>query len=156
MKLSSITTFIILVLLSAGCGKKEIPAGSPAELIDLLRKLSGKEEIVQLYTRNTIDQFNRFVKLSGIEKSSAYSILSFIPENGVIEIADEKYNGESCIVTVRFIDHPVENMKGFTIDLKMDKENDLWRIDRADDLRNLVESVEKGGAGEYFKNLQVN
>ena len=156
MKLNSIITCIILLLFSAGCGKKEIPAGSPAELINLLQKLSGKEEIVQLYTENTIDQFNRFVKASGIEKSSAYSILSFIPEKGVFEIADEKCNGDSCIVTVRFIDHPVENMKGFAIDLKMDKENDLWKIDRADDFSKMADSVDRGGAGQYFKNLQVD
>ncbi len=156
MKLNSIITCIILLFLSAGCGKKEIPAGSPAELIDLLQKLSGKEEIVQLYTESTIDQFNRFVKASGIEKSSAYSILSFIPEKGVFEIADEKYNGDSSIVTVRFIDHPVENMKGFTIDLKMKKENDLWKIDRADDFSKMADSLKRGGAGEYFKNLQVD
>lgn len=146
----------VLVLLFAGCGKKEITAGSPAELINLLQSFSGKEEIVQLYTENTIDQFNRFVKVSGIEKSAAYSILSFISGKGVFEIAGEKYNGESCIVTVRFIDHPVENMKGFTIDLKMNKENNLWRIDRADDFSKMAESVERGGAGEYFKNLQVD
>ncbi len=151
-----IITSIFLMLLPAGCGKKQIPAGSPAELIDLLQRHSGKEEIVQLYTKNTIDQYKRFVKLSGIEKSAAYSVLSFIPERGVVEIAGEKYSGGSCLVTVRFIDHPVENMKGFTIDLKMDKENDLWRIDRAEDFSKMADSVERGGAGDYFKNLQVN
>jgi len=151
-----IVTSIFLILLFAGCGKKQIPAGSPAELIDLLQRHSGKEEIIQLYTENTIDQYKRFVKLSGIEKNQAYLILSFIPERGIVEIAGEKYSGESCVVTVRFIDHPVENMKGFIIDLQMVKENDLWRIDRADDFSKMSESVERGGAGDYFKNLQVN
>lgn len=156
MKLISIITCIILLFFSAGCGKKEIPAGSPAELINLLQRHSGKEEILQLYTENTIDQFNRFVKASGIEKSSVYSILSFIPDKGVFEIADERCKGDSCIVTVRFIDHPVENMKGFSIELKMDKENDLWKIDRADDFSKMADSVDRGGAGQYFKNLQVD
>lgn len=152
----NITALIIIILFSGSCGKKKIPAGSPEEVAELLRKHSGREEILQLYTAGTLDHFNRLVKVSGIDKNRSYLILSFIPQGAETELVIGECAKDMCSISIKFITHPVENMKGYTIELILNRENDAWKINREEDFRKMAEAAENGGAGDYFKNLRVD
>lgn len=155
-RLYHIAALIIVMLLSGSCGKKKIPAGSPEEVAELLGKYSGQEEILQLYTRNTLDQFNRLVKVSGIDRKKSYSILSFIPQGAETELITGECAQDRCSISIKFITHPVENMKGYTIDLILNRENDTWKINRENDFKKMADKAENSGAEDYFKNLRVD
>jgi len=149
----SVIFLLLTVLTAAGCGKSGRAAKNPADIIDLLGEYSGRKEIVTLYTDETIDEFRKFINLSGVEPENSYSILSFVPDKSEVEVTGETCDGNICTLTIRFLQHPVENMKGFSFDIIVRQEGDNWKIDRSKDFQKMSMEMEKNGAGVYLKNL---
>ena len=145
--------FIALFFAFAGCKSKEKTGINPEDIIELLKRYYCTDEILKLYTDDTIAEFNRFKNVAKIDQMTSYSILSFIPGKAEVEIVSEKCEESVCTFVIRFISHPVENMKGFSTDIILKKEDNLWKIDRSRDFRLMADSAMKQVAGGYFKNL---
>lgn len=152
MRLLKLFTLLLIGMLFA-CGSKGKTAANPGDIIELLKGYSGTDEILKLYTDDTIDEFRRFIDIAKIDKPVSYSILSFVPEKAEVEIVNEKCEENFCTLSIKFITHPVENMRGFSTDILLKKEDNAWKIDRSKDFRNMGDSVMNKGAGGYFKNL---
>lgn len=142
-----------MLLAIAGCGSKGETAVNPGDIIELLKRHSGTDEILKLYTDETIGEFNKFKNIAKIDKPVSCSILSFIPEKAEVEVLTEKCEENVCKLSIRFTKHPVENMRGFSTDIILKKEDNYWKIDRSKDFRDMRNSVMNQGAGGYFKNL---
>lgn len=142
-----------MLFVIGGCGSKVKTAADPGDIVALLKGYSGTDEILKLYTDDTIDEFKRFIDIAKIDKPVSYSILSFVPEKAEVEIVNEKCEENFCTLSIRFIAHPVENMKGFSTDILLKKEDNVWKIDRSGDFRDMRNSVMNKGGGGYFKNL---
>lgn len=154
MKISELSAIIIsLILLLSGCGTREKVAENPSDIIDLLRINSGKEEIISLYTDETVKEFNRFIDLSGMSRKDSYSVLSFIPERSEVVITEEKCEKDTCILYIKFISHPVENMKGFSSEILLKKGESSWKIDRSSDFRKMRQGIENNEAGLYLERI---
>ncbi len=144
---------IALVFTQAGCGKK-IEAGSPEEVLFLLKEKGGTSEVMQLYTDDTISYLKKYMKLTGMSEESATDVLGFIPADAEYEITGKKIEDETAFIKLRFKKHHTENLAGYTLDLKMIREDVSWKIERADDFKKLVAAYEKNGAENYLKNIK--
>ncbi len=145
--------FIALFFVFAGCKSKEKTGVNPEEIIELLKIHYCTDEILKLYTDSTIVELNRFKNIAKIDEMTSYLILSFVPEKAEVEIVNTKCEESVCTLVIRFISHPVENMRGFSTDILLKKEDNVWKIDRSRDFRGMADSANNQGAGGYFKNL---
>ncbi len=153
MKLSEFFIICLTVFLFAGCGSRGKTAENPADIIELLKEYSGKEEILTLYTDETVKEFRKFIDLSGLGEGNSYSILSFIPDKSEVEVTGNSCDGDTCTLTVVFLKHPVENVKGFSLNIIIRKDGDSWKIDRSQDFREMSKGIKDNEAGKYLENL---
>lgn len=145
--------FAAVIVLSPGCGKK-IEAGSPEEVLFLLKEKGGTSEVMNLYTDGTVSSLRRYMKLTKMSEESATDVLGFIPADASYEITGKKIEGDNALLTLRFTKHHTENLAGYTIETKMVKDGKAWKIDREADFQKLVKAYETGGAERYLKNIR--
>lgn len=148
-----INIFLSAVLLSYGCGKK-IEAGSPEEVLLLLKEKGGTSEVMQLYSDDTVSALRKYMKLTGMSEESATDVLGFIPADSEYRITGKKIEGETAQIRLQFTRHRTENLAGYTVDIRMVKEDKAWKIDREGDFKALIKSYENKGAENYLKNIR--
>lgn len=149
-----INIFLTAILLfSSGCGKK-IEAGSPEEVLFLLKEKGGTAEVVQLYTDDTVSSLRKYMKLTGMSEESATDVLGFIPADSRYEISGKKVEGETALLKLRFTKHHTENLAGYTVEVRMLNEGKGWKIDRESDFKTLIKAYENRGAENYLKNIR--
>ncbi|HOP30362.1 MAG TPA: hypothetical protein PKZ64_12395 [Spirochaetota bacterium] len=145
--------FAAVIILSPACGKK-IEAGSPEEVLFLLKEKGGTSQVMNLYTDGTVSSLRRYMKLTNMSEESAADVLGFIPSDSSYEITGKKIEAEKAILTLRFTKHHTENLAGYTMEIKMVKDGKSWKIDRESDFQKLVKAYESGGAERYLKNIR--
>jgi CRISPR/Cas system type I-B associated protein Csh2 (Cas7 group RAMP superfamily) len=145
---------MFLVLFFSGCGRGKIEAGSPEEVLSLIRDKGNSQAVLDYYTDETISLMNKYVKMTGMKNEASIDILSFIPESSEYSISGKTVEGDTCYLNLVFSKHTSENGIGQVISLKMIKEGDSWKIDRKDDFKKLIDSYEKRGAEEYLNRIR--
>jgi hypothetical protein len=145
---------LVLIILSGSCGKKKIEAGSPEEVLFLIREKGQTESVFDYYTDDTIQLLKKYIKITGMKKESAVNILSFIPAKSEYNIQDRKIDDRNCSMKLVFTRHTSENAVGLAIAINMVKEGKSWKIDRGKDFKQLIESYEKKGAEDYLKKIK--
>lgn len=146
-------TAVLLISISSGCGKK-IEAGSPEEVLFLLKEKGGTSGVMQLYSGETVSSLKKYMKLTGMSEESATDVLGFIPADSEYDITGKKIEGETALLRLRFRKHRTENLAGYTVEIRMVKDGSAWKIDRAADFKTLIKAYEKGGAENYLKNIR--
>lgn len=145
--------FAILLVLPSCCGKK-IEAGSPEEVLFLLKEKWGTSEVMNLYTDKTVSSLRRYMKLTGMSEESATDVLGFIPADASYQVTGKKIEGETALLNLMFTKHHTENLAGYTLEIKMVRDGKAWKIDREADFEKLVKAYESGGAERYLKNIR--
>lgn len=145
--------FAAVILLAQGCGKK-IEAGSPEEVLFLLKEKGGTSGVMDLYTDSTVSSLKRYMKLTGMSEESSTDVLGFIPADASYEITGKKIEEDAAYLKLRFTKHRTENLAGHTLEIKMVRDGKTWKIDREDDFSRLVKAYESGGAERYLKNIR--
>lgn len=142
-----------VIIITAACGKK-IEAGSPEEVLFLVKEKGGTSEVMQLYTDSTVSSLKKYMKLSGMTEESATDVLGFIPADSEYKITGKKIDGETAFIKLQFTRHHTENVTGYTVDVKMIKEGNSWKIDREQDFLTLIKAYENRGAEKYLNNIR--
>lgn len=145
--------FAAVFILTPACGKK-IEAGSPEEVLFLLKEKGGTSEVMHLYTDDTVSYLRKYMKLTGMSEESATDVLGFIPSDSEYDITSKKIDGETALLKLRFRKHHTENLAGYTLDVRMNKDGKAWKIDREDDFKTLIKAYESRGAENYLKNIR--
>ena len=145
---------MVVIIFLPGCGKKSFEAGSPEEVLSLIKDKGRTESVFGLYTNDTISMMKKYINISGMKNESAVNILSFIPEKSEYTITDRKIDDKHCSMNLVFTKHDSENAVGLVIAINMVKEGKNWKIDRKNDFEKLIESYEKKGAEEYLKKIR--
>jgi len=145
--------FAAVIILSPACGKK-IEAGSPEEVLFLLKEKGGTSEVMNLYTDGTVSSLRKYMKLTKMSEESAADVLGFIPADSSYDITEKKIEGDNAFLKLRFTKHHTENLTGYIVEIKMERDGNAWRIDREADFEKLVKAYESGGAERYLKNIR--
>jgi len=134
---------VIAVALSCGGG------GGPSDVLKAMQKVYSSEnfdDANKYYTKATVELINEMNKLN--PKSSREQSLAdkkFV-SGAKWDVVEEKIDGDTARVKVRYTEHPVENMKGFEYTYKMKKEDGSWKIDMEDELKTALSMMKNMGA----------
>jgi hypothetical protein len=100
-----------------------------------LSEVQNEQQLQQFYTAETLyvakklhKQYPETDVLLGLDKK-------IFDKDAKWEKLHEERNGDETLVTIQIIEHPVMNMKGVTLTLKLHYEGGSWKIDRAEDLK---------------------
>ncbi len=145
--------FAAVIILTPGCSKK-IEAGSPEEVLFLLKEKGGTSEVMNLYTDGTVSSLKRYMNLTKMSEESATDVLGFIPADAAYDITEKKIEGDKAVLKLRFTKHHTENLAGYTMEINMVKDGKAWKINREPDFKKLVKAYESGGAERYLKNIR--
>jgi CRISPR/Cas system type I-B associated protein Csh2 (Cas7 group RAMP superfamily) len=143
-----------MAVMLVSCGKGKIEAGSPEEVLSLVKERGNGMGVFELYTDDTISLMKKYMKITGMKNETSADILSFIPEGAEYKINSKKIDGNRCDIEIVFTKHGSENASGQVIMLKMRKKGNGWKIDREDDFRKLIDSYEKRGVENYLDRIR--
>ncbi len=142
----------LAVMLACGGG------GKPSDVLKAMQKVYASDnfdDAEKYYTRGTVELMKELNKLnpkSTKEKSLADK--KFV-SGAKWDVVEEKIDGDAAQVKVRYVEHPVENMKGFEYIYKMRKEDGAWKIDMESELKAALAMMKNMGAiagfAERFK-----
>lgn len=131
-------TFLMLVMvLSPSCKKK---SGTPAGTLLMIQGLyvDGKSEEAETYfTRGTLKAMQEIEKMLPGQKSH-YGAEKLFMKGAEWDVLSDKISGDRAEIQIRFTSHPVENLLGFVVTMKMKREDGLWKRDMEDELRNSI------------------
>lgn len=123
--LLSVITFVIITACS---GEKK---GGP--MSDVLAALGAEkmtfEDRKKYFTPGTVSVVERAVASGSINRDDRIQLLPLFSEKIKWIVVDQKSEGDSGNIRIKYIEHPVENIKGFEMDLRMIKSGGTWKID---------------------------
>ncbi|RPI91543.1 MAG: DUF4878 domain-containing protein [Spirochaetales bacterium] len=123
--------------------------GKPSDVLKAMQKVYSSdtfEDANKYYTKGTVELLNELNKLN--PKSTGEQSLAdkkFV-SGAKWDVIEEKIEGESAQVKVRYVEHPVENMKGFEHTYKMKREDGAWKIDMEGELKGSISMMKNMGA----------
>lgn len=146
--------FIVMLNFFLSCGSKGPAAGSPEEVLMLVRKHGGSDNITGLYSSDTIKYMEQYMDASGMDEQAAVNTLSFIAENAEYSVHDMAVKGDSCSMNLKFLKAGPEKSRGLLVKLTMVKENGNWRIDRSADFKKLLQSQKNRETEKYLNRIR--
>ncbi len=144
---------VFLVAVWQGCSNKQDSA-SFDRIFDRLSRTKSYDQMRQYYTSDTIAAIEDAVSHGIVSEKEKLTVLPKFNEKMKWEEVSKKANSSRGIIRIRYTDHPVQNMVGFTMDFKLHKEKGSWRIDLADEIRAAMQSRKNHNAAEYIKHIK--
>jgi hypothetical protein len=142
-------TFILLTIAALAVALACGGGGKPSDVLKAMQKVYSSDKFDdanKYYTKGTVELLNELNKLN--PKSTREESLAdkkFV-SGAKWDVIEEKIDGESAQVKVRYVEHPVENMKGFEYTYKMKKEDGAWKIDMEGELKVALSMMKNMGA----------
>ncbi|HPS58208.1 MAG TPA: hypothetical protein PK514_08890 [Spirochaetota bacterium] len=146
--------FILLFILTLSCGSKGPAAGSPEEVLMLLKKHGGTDDIRGLYSAATIKNMEQYMDASGMDEQAAINTLSFIAEDAEYSVQNVSVKGDSCSMNLKFLKAGPEKSRGLLVTLTMVKENGNWRLDRSADFKKLLQAQKNRETENYLNRIR--
>jgi hypothetical protein len=140
-------------------------SGNPSDVLLDIRKQqnSGNYDNLNAYfTSGTIKAMEDMDKLSRQNKTGKAKQDKRFMEGTDWDVVEEKVNGNDADVTIKYTDHPIENMRGLELMFKLQKEDGKWKLDMEKDIRKGLEMIRKSeqtgksGKTDYLKKMKLN
>lgn len=141
MKISLMHFIIILLFISC--------SNSPEDALEKVKKYYNKddyEKVMGCYTAGTVSAMEELEKLTGQPKLKKMNIGKKFMDGASWEITKNDIGGDIASLTIKYIEHPVENMRGLDVEFRLKKENGEWKIDEEKGIRENIENIRKTGA----------
>lgn len=145
---------VMFLILFLSCGIKGPAAGSPEEVLMLVKKHGGTDNIRGLYSSDTIKYMEQYMDASGMDEQAAVNTLSFIAEDAEYSVQDMAVKGDSCSMSLKFLKAGPEKSRGLLVRLTMVKEKGNWRIDRSSDFKKLLQSQKNRETENYLNRIR--
>jgi hypothetical protein len=135
------------------CSNKQDSAGFD-RVFEKLSHAKGYNETKRYYTSGTIAAVEDAASRGAATGKEKLSLLPRFNEKTKWEELLTKVDGPRGMVRVRYIDHPSQNMIGFTMDFRMKIENGSWKIDLEDEIRTAAAGRKTGNTSDYIKKVK--
>jgi hypothetical protein len=145
--------FLASCIAAGGCSRNAGPASFDG-VLDKLGRAKNFSEAKQYYTAGTIDAIDASVREGVIKEKERLRILPLFGESTRWEEVSKKVQGDRGVIRIRYTEHPVENMVGFEMDLRVRKESGAWKIDLEQEMRQALEGRADGSAAEYIQRIK--
>jgi hypothetical protein len=125
---------------SCSCSRKSSPEITLTAIQE--RAKHGKYREIRGYlTRNTLRAIDRLKEFS--RSSWENDFARRFPESSEWNIVQQEIRGDSARITMKCIDHPVENIRGFEIVYVLRLEGGIWKIDMHEELERAIERMKE-------------
>ena len=139
-----------------------VPQNPSDVLLDIRKQQSSGnyDNLNVYYTRGTIKAIEDMDKLSKQNKTGKAKEDKRFMEGTDWNVVAEKVNGNDADVTIKYTDHPIENMRGLELMFKLQKEDGKWKLDMEKDIRKGLEMIRKyeqagtSGKVDYLKKMK--
>jgi hypothetical protein len=142
-----------LVAVVPSCSNKQESAGFD-RIFERLSRAKSYKEIRQCYTSGTIAAVEDAVAQGVLSEKDKLSLLPRFNDKMKWEEIQKRVEGSRGMVRIRYSDHPSQNMIGFTMDFRMKRENDSWRIDLEDEMRAALQGRRSGNPADYIRHVK--
>jgi len=151
---TGICLIIVFLCTLLSCGSKGPVAGSPEEVLMLVKKHGGTDKITGLYSAGTIKYMEQYMDASGMDEQAAINTLSFIAGDAEYTVQNLSVKGDSCTMDLKFLKAGPEKSRGLLVRLAMVKENGNWRIDRGNDFKELLKAQKNRETENYLNRIR--
>jgi hypothetical protein len=145
--------FLACFCAASGCSRDTGPASFDG-VLNKLRHARNFSEAKQYYTGGTIDAIDASVREGVITEKERLRILPLFSGKTRWEEISKKVEGDRGVIRIRYREHPVENMVGFEMDLKVRKEGGAWKIDLEQEIRQALQGRSEGSAAKYIQRIK--
>jgi hypothetical protein len=142
-----------LMAMQPFCSNKQDTAGFD-RIFEKLSRAKGYNETKRYYTNGTIAAIDYAASRVAATEKEKLSLLPLFNEKTKWEELLHKTEGTRGMVRVRYLDHPSQNMIGFTVDFRMKMENGSWKIDLEDEMRAAAEDRRSGNPSDYIRKIK--
>jgi hypothetical protein len=101
-------------------------------------KLAG---IGEHLTGDTVAAINRLKDYPAVNWQNDFA--SRFPEGSEWEVVHREVKGDDALITIKCVDHPVENVVGFQTDYRMRREGGVWKIDMHEQLERAADRLKE-------------
>ncbi len=102
----------------------------------------GVDAVKKYYTEGTIKAMDELKMFSSESNESNY-FDSYYSRGVKWEVEDEQVDGDSATIKIKYLEHPVEKMKGIEVPFNMRKEDGEWKIDMEKEMKGIKIFVEQ-------------
>lgn len=143
-KAATLALIAVVALAVVSCAKNK-----PSDVFGKLQSIGDVNDMNALkkfYTKDTVKALEELLTLMPKEMQSTKDANKF-PKEAKWEVLSEKVEGDTAEVKVKFINHPMANLKGTEAVFKMKKEEGDWKIDQETEIKQAV-TLFKGLGGK--------
>lgn len=147
------TAVLALSFVVIACGNK--PSG-------VLEKIQGAEvnsvdDLALYYTEGTVKAMKELSAIAPRTDKGDAPFDNKFAKGARWKVVEEKVEGDTATVKIKYTDHPVENMKGYEMSLRMKKEAGQWKIDMEKEMNDAITMIQsmntKGGLIDQMKKM---
>ncbi len=135
------------------CAGKQDPAGFD-RVFERLSRAKSFNEMKAFYTSGTIAAVEDAASSDATTARGRNSLLPQFNEKTKWELLQSSSDRSRGMARIRYLDHPSQNMVGYTMELKMKMEKGSWRIDLEDEVRTATRGRGKGELSDYIKRIK--
>ena len=144
-----ITLIILTFAFNVSC-KKESGPKKFNDFFDKLCRDNNKSQIKKSYTSKTLKLLDDAVKQGIVQEKDKFSVLPLFNSKTEVTIVSEKSSRNYIDLKIKYLAHPVENMTGSVIILKMISEDGSWKIDMEREIKNIISRFGRGNEKRYL------
>lgn len=152
MRYTAVIVMAAACFLASGCKRGAAP-GTIESVFEGLSRAKGFAEASKFYTGGTIREIERAASKDGVEPSRLGGMLLPFRAGARWKEVSRKDSGDSAVVTVTFVEHPVQNLVGFSFTCRMVKGDGEWKIDLEKEVSDALESRRGEGPAEYLRRI---
>lgn len=142
--------FLLLVITITGCSKDK-KHGDFYHVFNSLSNAGTFEEASEYYSSGTVDMVNRASRIGLVDKKEMLSLLPLFSRRTMVRILEEKVSGDSAVINLRYSDHPVENMVGYDMAIRLVHQGGRWRVNYENELKKVIEKLNEKKELNYIK-----
>jgi len=135
---------LLIVLMIPHCYHCSSGESTPEKTISGVQEKaqSGKlGEIGEHLTGDTVAAINRLKDYPVVNWQNDFA--SRFPEGAEWEILSREVKGDTARITLKCVDHPVENVIGFQMDYRLRREGGVWKIDMHEELERAADRLKE-------------
>jgi hypothetical protein len=149
--IKKILIIILLFLTQFSCGKKT--AGTPEEVFEKLANTENYNEAKIYFTNGTINLMDSAVSKGILDEKDRADYLPLFNKKTKWVITNTTNYGNAAGISLRFTNHPIENLKGTEITYNLVKEDGSWKIDLEKEMKDSLSAYVPDGAEKYLKDM---
>jgi hypothetical protein len=153
MKKLILTICVCLPAFLLSCSEKQGPTGFD-RIFERLSRAKGFDAIRQCYTSGTVSAVEDAVSAGVISEKEKLLVFPRFNEKTKWEEIMTRTDGSRGVMRIRYLDHPYQNMVGYTMDFRLKKEGNSWKIDLEDEVRTALKGRRGTSPSEYIKKIK--